>query len=52
MDPKEQIAPEATPAWALTPLDEAEKHGDAASERALEVLRARDPDDPRYETSD
>jgi DNA-binding transcriptional MerR regulator len=52
MDPKQQIAQGATPAWALTPLDEAEKHGDAASERALEVLRARDPEDPRYETAD
>lgn len=52
MDRKQEIAPSATAAWTLTPLDEAEKHTDAASERALEVLRARDPEDPRYETPD
>ena len=52
MDPKEQIASGATAPWTLTPLDEGEKHTDAASERALEVLRARDPEDSRYETAD
>ena len=52
MDPKEQIASSTTAAWTLSPLEESEKHNDAASERALEVLRARDPEDSRYETTD
>src|SRR5262245_43667638 len=34
----------------LTPLDEPGTTGDSATERAMEVLRARYPDDPRYET--
>jgi DNA-binding transcriptional MerR regulator len=54
MDPKEHISssPTEPAAWALTPLEAPERAHDSASERTLEMLRLRDPDDARYETTD